>query len=374
MSYVLDAGRQNHGLESLAESYIHPRGRSTSTRSSRPARRGSTFDAVGIEQATDYAAEKADVTLRLWQVLKPRLAAERVLAVYETLERPLLAVLARMERRGISIDREVLSRLSGEFAQEAAGLEAEIKKDRRRGQSIPGSPKQLGDVLVRQARTPRRHQDQDRPMVDRRARARRPRRAGPRAAAENPRLAAGLEAEIDLHRRAARLRQSDDPPRPHQLRARRDHDRTPLVVRSESAEHPDPHRGRPQNPPRLHCRAGHEARLRRLFADRAAAARRDRRHRAAAEGVPRRPRHPRHDRLGDVRRADQGHAGRDPPPRQGDQFRHRLRHFRLRPRQSAWHSARGSRRLHQEILRAFSRHPRLHRGDRRPSPRSTAMC
>ena len=71
--------------------------------------------------------------LRLWQVLKPRLPAEHVLDVYETLERPLLAVLARMERRGISIDREVLSRLSGEFAQEAAGLEAEIRQDRRRG-------------------------------------------------------------------------------------------------------------------------------------------------------------------------------------------------------------------------------------------------
>ena len=79
-------------------------------------------------------------------MLKPRLAAERVLNVYETLERPLVSVLARMERRGISIDREVLSRLSGEFAQEAAGLEAEIKKIA--GEAInPGSPKQLGDVL-----------------------------------------------------------------------------------------------------------------------------------------------------------------------------------------------------------------------------------
>ena len=84
--------------------------------------------------------------MRLHRVLKPRLAAERVLTVYETLERPLLAVLARMERRGISIDRDVLSRLSGEFAQEAAGLEDEI--NREAGETVnPGSPKQLGDIL-----------------------------------------------------------------------------------------------------------------------------------------------------------------------------------------------------------------------------------
>jgi DNA polymerase-1 len=86
------------------------------------------------------------MVLRLWLALKPRLAADRVLTVYETLERPLVAVLARMERRGIAIDRDVLSRLSGEFAQEAAGLEAEINKEA--GETVnPGSPKQLGDIL-----------------------------------------------------------------------------------------------------------------------------------------------------------------------------------------------------------------------------------
>jgi DNA polymerase I len=145
MSYALDAGRQNHSLESLAEStFTHAVADIDALVKAGKTRIG--FDAVGIDQATAYAAEKADVVLRLWQVLKPRLPAERVLAVYETLERPLLAVLAHMERRGISIDREVLSRLSGEFAQEAAGLEAEIRKIA--GEDInPGSPKQLGDVL-----------------------------------------------------------------------------------------------------------------------------------------------------------------------------------------------------------------------------------
>ncbi|MFX9142774.1 hypothetical protein ABTN58_20070, partial [Acinetobacter baumannii] len=80
------------------------------------------------DKATEYAAERADIVLRLWRVLKPRLMAYRVNTVYETLERPLVSVLARMERRGISIDRQVLSRLSGEFAQTAARVEADIQK------------------------------------------------------------------------------------------------------------------------------------------------------------------------------------------------------------------------------------------------------
>ncbi|MFX3997890.1 hypothetical protein ACJBXC_10410, partial [Streptococcus suis] len=79
-----------------------------------------------IESVTHYAGEDADVTLRLWRVLKPRLAAEGLAAVYERLERPLMPVLARMEQRGIRADRDILSRLSGRFAQKAAALEAEI--------------------------------------------------------------------------------------------------------------------------------------------------------------------------------------------------------------------------------------------------------
>jgi DNA polymerase-1 len=99
-----------------------------------------------VDKAAEYAAEDADMALRLWQVLKPRLVAERVSSVYETLERSLVTVLARMERRGISIDRQVLSRLSGEFAQRALGLEEEIRK--LAGEPLnPGSPKQIGDIL-----------------------------------------------------------------------------------------------------------------------------------------------------------------------------------------------------------------------------------
>jgi DNA polymerase-1 len=145
MSYALDAGRQNHALASLAESIFTHAAVEIDT-VLKAGKTKITFDSVGIDQAAGYAAERADIVLRLWQVLKPRLPAEHVLTVYETLERPLLRVLAHMERRGISIDRDVLSRLSGEFAQEAAGLEAEIKG--LAGEAInPGSPKQLGDIL-----------------------------------------------------------------------------------------------------------------------------------------------------------------------------------------------------------------------------------
>ena len=145
MSYVLDAGRSDHTLASLSQRYLGhtpiDQNQLTGSGKSRLA-----FDCVEIEKAGEYAAESADITLRLWQVLKARVAAERVSSVYETLERPLIAVLARMERRGISIDRQVLSRLSGEFAQRAGALEAEIQV--LAGEPLnPGSPKQLGDIL-----------------------------------------------------------------------------------------------------------------------------------------------------------------------------------------------------------------------------------
>jgi DNA polymerase-1 len=145
MSYALDAGRQNHRLEALAASTFSHAAVDIATLL-KSGKIKITFDAVGIERATEYSAERADIVLRLWAVLKPGLAPARVLTVYETLERPLLAVLARMERRGISIDREVLSRLSGEFAREATGLESEINT--LAGETVnPGSPKQLGDIL-----------------------------------------------------------------------------------------------------------------------------------------------------------------------------------------------------------------------------------
>ena len=145
MSYVLDAGKGNHGMDDLSRKWLGHETIDFNT-VTKEGKTKITFDCVAIDKATEYAAEDADVTLRLWQVLKPRLAPEQVTAVYETLERPLVRVLGRMERRGISIDRQVLSRLSGEFAQRAGALEAEIRE--LAGEPLnPGSPKQLGDIL-----------------------------------------------------------------------------------------------------------------------------------------------------------------------------------------------------------------------------------
>jgi DNA polymerase-1 len=145
MSYALDAGRNAHGLDALAERWL---GHATMTHGelTGSGKAKLSFDQVAIDRATAYSAEDADVILRLWRVLKPRLIAERMTAVYETLERPLVSVLARMERRGISIDRQVLSRLSGEFAQTAARVEAELQE--LAGEPINvGSPKQIGDII-----------------------------------------------------------------------------------------------------------------------------------------------------------------------------------------------------------------------------------
>jgi DNA polymerase I len=145
MSYALDAGRNAHGLETLSDLWLGhamiSHGELTGSGKNKLA-----FDQVAIDKATAYSAEDADVILRLWRVLKPRLVADRMTAVYETLERPLISVLARMERRGISIDRQVLSRLSGDFAQTAARVEAELQE--LAGEPINvGSPKQIGDIL-----------------------------------------------------------------------------------------------------------------------------------------------------------------------------------------------------------------------------------
>lgn len=145
MSYVLDAGRGGHGMDALAKEHLGheciPYKELTGTGKS-----AITFDMVEIEKATRYAAEDADVTLRLWRILKPRLVSEKMTSVYERLERPLIEVLAKMEQRGISVDRQILSRLSGELAQAAAGLEAEIHQLAGR-EFNAGSPKQLGEIL-----------------------------------------------------------------------------------------------------------------------------------------------------------------------------------------------------------------------------------
>ena len=145
LSYALDSGRNGHGMDELSLRHLDHQPISFKDVAG-TGRAKVTFDKVPIDKATPYAAEDADVTLRLWMMMKPRLAAEAKANVYETLERPLVSVLAAMEHQGILVDRAVLARLSGEFAQGMAGLEADIHIAASEPFNI-ASPKQLGEIL-----------------------------------------------------------------------------------------------------------------------------------------------------------------------------------------------------------------------------------
>jgi DNA polymerase-1 len=145
LSYVLDGGAHGHGMDELAQLHLgHETIKFKDVAGS--GRNRVTFDRVPLDKACDYAAEDADVTLRLWEALKPRLVAERMVTVYETLERPLVPVLTGMERAGIKVDRAALARLSNDFASRIADLEQEIHGLAGHQFTI-GSPKQLGEIL-----------------------------------------------------------------------------------------------------------------------------------------------------------------------------------------------------------------------------------
>jgi DNA polymerase I len=144
LSYSLD-GPQFNTMSELGEHWLgHP---GTPIKDLIGSGKGQkTFAQVPIADAARYGAEDADMTMRLWRILKPRLVAENMTALYETIERPLIPVLARMEGRGVEVDRQILSRLSGDFSQRAAQLEDQAYE--LAGQKFNlGSPKQLGEIL-----------------------------------------------------------------------------------------------------------------------------------------------------------------------------------------------------------------------------------
>jgi DNA polymerase-1 len=155
ISYVLDCGRGGHGMDDLAQRHLgHTCISFDKVLELAPGKKGEkNFAQVPIEKAAEYAAEDADVTLRLWHKLKPRLAAEHLATVYETLERPLVPVIAGMEHAGILVDRSVLSRLSSTFAQSLARLEEEINGLVGHKFNL-GSPKQLGELLFDRLQLP----------------------------------------------------------------------------------------------------------------------------------------------------------------------------------------------------------------------------
>ncbi len=145
MSFDLDAGKHNHGMDELALAHF---GHSCIAFKDvcGSGKSQLSFNQVALNDATRYAAEDADVTLRFWRWLKPRLSAEKVTRVYERVDRPLIPVLAQMEREGIRVDRAELARMSAQFAEGIAGFESEIHM--LAGQPFTvGSPKQLGEIL-----------------------------------------------------------------------------------------------------------------------------------------------------------------------------------------------------------------------------------
>ncbi|WP_415922605.1 DNA polymerase I [Tateyamaria sp. SN6-1] len=145
MSYAMHGGLHGHGMDTLSERYLGhtPIPIKPLLGTGKSAK---TFDMVPIDDAVKYAAEDADITLRLWQLFKPQLHVAKTTRVYETLERPMVHTLAAMERSGIKVDRDTLSRMSNAFAQKMAGLEDEIHKLAGRSFNV-GSPKQLGEIL-----------------------------------------------------------------------------------------------------------------------------------------------------------------------------------------------------------------------------------
>ena len=145
LSYAMHGGLHNHGMDALSERYLDhsPISIKTLIGSGKSA---ITFDKVKIEDAVTYAAEDADITLRLWKIFKQKIHLSKVTKVYESLERPLVSVLAQMEKNGVKVDRETLSRMSNAFAQKMAGLEAEIYELAGETFNV-GSPKQLGEIM-----------------------------------------------------------------------------------------------------------------------------------------------------------------------------------------------------------------------------------
>ena len=152
LSYILEGGSHGHGMDEGAEHYLGY----TTIKFKEVAGTGKsqiTFDLVPLDKALDYAAEDADITLRLYQHLKPRLVTDHMVTPYETLERPLIPVLAKMEMHGIRVERSKLEALSQDFSTRLASLEEEIHTLTGHSFNV-GSPKQVGEVLFEEMALP----------------------------------------------------------------------------------------------------------------------------------------------------------------------------------------------------------------------------
>ena len=335
MSYAMHAGLNLHGMNPLSDRYLGYQPVSIKTLLG-SGKSQITFDRVAIEDAVKYAAEDADVTLRLWHLFKPQLHRAQVTTVYETLERPLVPVLADMEMHGIKVDRDTLHRMSNAFAQKLVQLEEEIHSLAGEKFNV-GSPKQLGEVLFDRLKLPNGTQG--------------------KTGAYN--TGADILEDIttleDSYPQGARLAAASS------TGARSPSSNPPTLTRCRLRSTPTPAASIPPipspgpapgalPPPTRTCRTSRSAprkaaasarrssprrphpRLARLLPDRAAHPRPHRRHPRASPRLRGRHRHPRPHRVRDVQRPPRPDDLRHSPQSQGDQLRRDLRHFRLRPR------------------------------------------
>ena len=145
LSYDLDSSEHGHGMDELAEKFLSYK----TIHYEDVCGTGKdkiTFDYVPLDKALDYAAEDADITLRLYNVLKPRLIKEKKIAVYENYDRPLIVLLQKMEKQGVMVDKQKLMSLSQEFDKKLKEYEQEIYQLAGEEFNI-GSPKQIGEIL-----------------------------------------------------------------------------------------------------------------------------------------------------------------------------------------------------------------------------------
>lgn len=145
MSYVLDSSEHGHGLDELAELFLNHKNIKYEELTG-SGKNKITFAEVPIGKAVDYAAEDADITLRLYNVLKPRLIKEKKVFIYEGIDRPLISILEAMESEGILVDKKLLLELSQDFDKKLKTIEQEVYKLAGEEFNL-GSPKQIGEIL-----------------------------------------------------------------------------------------------------------------------------------------------------------------------------------------------------------------------------------
>ena len=148
LSYTLDAGNNRHNMDTLSEIHL---GHKTISYKDLVGigKKQLNFSDVSLEKATEYAAEDADVTLRLYEVLSERVDSEKLNKIYEIFEKPMIKILSKLETNGIKVDDSYLKTLSSKFSSKLNKIEKEIYKLSGKEFNI-GSPKQLGEIIYKE--------------------------------------------------------------------------------------------------------------------------------------------------------------------------------------------------------------------------------